>query len=162
MMLRPFGLLLTKEIWLFVCPPWAYIKCVVRLKLDNYVFISYICNNTCLLINVKWAISMRWWWCTIYTNRLSWILIVLAYWINNVRSTSIHLQMLVVFVFFIFYNYLFSRFLLSVVRSATISAEKRDGRSVFTSGWFVRGSLINCYLTSSGRYFMHIQNEVSG
>ena len=65
-------------------------------------------------------------------------------------------EMLVVFVFFIFSNYLFSLSLLCVVRSATISAEKWDGRFVFTSGWFVSGSLINCCLTSSGRYFMHI------
>jgi hypothetical protein len=54
--------------------------------------------------------------------------------VMNSVTASIHRQMLVVFVFFIFSNYLFSRSLLCVVRSATISAEKRDGRSVFTSG----------------------------
>ena len=26
--------------------------------LDIYVFISYICNNICLLINVKWSICL--------------------------------------------------------------------------------------------------------
>ena len=68
-------------------------------------------------------------------------------------------EMLIVFVFCIFSNYLFSRSLLCVVGSATISAKKRDGRFVFTSGWFLSGSLINCCLTSSGRYFMHIRER---
>jgi len=73
-------------------------KCIVRLMLDIYVFMSYIGNNTCLLINVNWALcllyngdnklhfdEMMMMYDLYYTNRLSLILIVLAYWINNVR-----------------------------------------------------------------------------
>ena len=74
--------------------------------LDIYVFISYICNNTRLLINVKWTICLLYhgdnklhfdemvmMYDLYYTNRLSWIIIVLAYWINNERiDMSLHLD----------------------------------------------------------------------
>jgi hypothetical protein len=78
----------------------CYIKSDSRYLYEYtiFVFISYICNNICLLINVKWAIclvyngdnklhldEMMMMYDLYHTNRLSWILIVLAYWINNVR-----------------------------------------------------------------------------
>jgi hypothetical protein len=64
-------------------------------------------------------------------------------------------EMLVVFVFCIFSNYLFSRSLLCVVRSATISADQRCSLRLcfrLIRRWFID----YCCLTSSGRYFMHI------
>jgi hypothetical protein len=76
----------------------CYIKSDSRYLYEYiiFVFISYICNNICLLINVKWAIclvyngdnklhfdEMMMMYDLYYTNRLSWILIVLVYWINN-------------------------------------------------------------------------------